>query len=123
MILFSSILVAPKQIKGNEKVTSPTISKDIAEDVDVTLQCLEALEAVIYVDEDIQDDDVDPLQTSTRLGDTSRLPSRGGPIGIVFNLPRTSGDPWMRRNVKPSLRQSMFIYMIKTWIHVHGLRL
>ena len=103
--LSSSIFAAPNQIKGKEKMTSPTIFEDIAEGVDVTLQRLEALEALIHAIEDVQNDDVDPLQNSTRLGDTSRLIRGGGHIGIDSNPPRTSGNPPIRPNVRPSLHQ------------------
>ena len=48
MTLSSPIFATPKQIKRKEKVTGPTISEDIVEGAVVTLQHLEALEAMIY---------------------------------------------------------------------------
>ena len=57
-------------------MSGPTIFDDIAKDVDVTLQCLEALEAMIHIAEDTQDNDVDPLQNSTELCDTSKISKR-----------------------------------------------
>ena len=60
---------------------------------------------MIHATKDVQDDNVDPLQNSTRVGDTSRLPRGGGRIGIDSNPLRTSGDPLIRPNVKPSLEQ------------------
>ena len=98
-------------------MTGPTISEHVAEGVGVTLQHLEALEAIIYVDEGVQNDDVDPLQNPTRLGDVSRLPREGGPIGNDSNPPWTSGDPPIRSNVKPSLQQFPILLIMKTWMH------
>ena len=58
---------------------------------------------MIYAAQDVQDNDVDPLQNSTRLGDTSRLPKGGGSIEIDSNPSKNSGDSPIRPNVRPSL--------------------
>ena len=60
---------------------------------------------MIHVAKDVQDDDVDPLQHPTRLGDTSRLIRGGGPIGLDSNSSRTIGDPPIRPNVRHFLHQ------------------
>ena len=65
VILSSLVFVAPKRIKGKEKVIESSIFEDIIEDANVTLQRLEALEVVIHVAEDVQDDDVDPLHNKS----------------------------------------------------------
>ena len=67
------------------------------------MQHLEALEVVIHATKGVQDDDVDPLQNSIRLNDTSRLPRGGGPIKIDPSW--TSGDPPIRPNFRPFLQQ------------------
>ena len=73
MILSLVIFVAPKQIKKKEKVTNLMTLDNIVEDANVTLQHLDALEVVIYTTEGVQDDDIDSLQNSTRLGHISKL--------------------------------------------------
>ena len=70
------------------------------------LQRLEALESVIHAIEveGVQDDVVDPLKNSTRLGDTSRMSRGGGSIGIDSNPLGTSNDLPIKP-VRPSLQQ------------------
>ena len=102
--LSSPIFTAPKQIKGKEKVIGLTISKAIAKGANVTLQCLEALKAMIHATKVVQDDDIDPLQNSTRLSVTPRLPRGGRPIEMDSNLPRTNGNLPIKANVRPSLQ-------------------
>ena len=104
--LSSLVFATAKQIKEKEKMIGPSISEDIAKSANVTLQRLEALEAMIHAIEveGVQDDDVDPLKNSTRLGDTSRMSRGGGPIGIDSNPLGTSNDPPIKP-VRPSLQQ------------------
>ena len=60
---------------------------------------------MIHTAEGIKDDDVDPLQNSTRLGNTSRLPIGGCPLGVDSNSPNTTSVHLISPKVKPSLQQ------------------
>ena len=78
---------------------------------------------MIHVVEGIQDDDVDLLQNSTRLVDTSRFPRRGVLIGMIPISQRLMVILQLCLMLDLLYNNSLFLHMMRTLVHQHGLKL